>query len=459
MSTLFPRFRQNIEQNTLVLPGDTVIAAYSGGKDSTAMLLLLQELRLELDFRLLAAYFNHRLRGDADREQEWCEAFCRRHGIELAVGGRDVRRFRDVHGLNLEHAASLSRYDFFERLAEGVQRPRIATAHTRSDLAETFFIKLLRGSGLQGLSAIYQYKAADFARGAKPEKHLIRPLLPFSQQEVVEFLHSRSEEYYHDPSNESGDFLRNRIRRELMPVLQAIEPRTEERLLRAVGIIQEEFAWFLQAANRFLRHRLIADQVLPLRRVRALHPALQRHVVREYLRRLKGNLLDIDFRHIEEILDAAGKAGGVAVPGLELQKRRDFLYPQGIALADYAVSVSGTGTWPISGTGRTLHVATVESYTKPRHNRTVVVAQSRLSLPLLVRPAQRSDRYRKIHAPYSQSVFEMIRSAGFPAPLRRLCPLVCLADGTPLWLCGAPLAHDFRVTPDDLGPFFRLTFL
>ena len=96
-------------------------------------------------------------------------AFCAARGIELETGSRDLRRFRAENRLNLEHAASLSRYDFFKTLANKIPGARVATAHNRSDLSETFFIKLFRGSGLQGLSAIFQNK----------EKKIIRPLLLF----------------------------------------------------------------------------------------------------------------------------------------------------------------------------------------------------------------------------------------------------------------------------------------
>ena len=156
MKLLFPEFKKNIERHELVRPGDTVILGFSGGKDSVTLAVLLQELQKHIPFRLIAAYFNHRLRADAGEEEKWVRAFCAARGIELETGSRDLRRFRAENRLNLEHAASLSRYDFFAALAARIPGARVATAHSRSDLGETFFIKLFRGSGLQGLSAIFQ---------------------------------------------------------------------------------------------------------------------------------------------------------------------------------------------------------------------------------------------------------------------------------------------------------------
>ena len=155
MKLLFPEFKKNIEAHGLVRPGDTVILGFSGGKDSVTLTLLLQELQKHISFRLVAAYFNHRLRADAREEENWVREFCAARNIELEIGSRDLRRFKEENRLNLEHAASLSRYDFFASLAQRFPGARVATAHSRSDLGETFFIKLFRGSGLQGLSAIF----------------------------------------------------------------------------------------------------------------------------------------------------------------------------------------------------------------------------------------------------------------------------------------------------------------
>ena len=92
----------------------------------------------------------------------------------------------------------------------------------------------------------------------------------------------------------------------------------------------------------------------------------------------------------------------------------------------------------------------------PPDNSEIMVPASRLRFPLLARPARSSDKYRKIHSPYKQNVFEMIRSSGLPAPLRRLCPLLENGDGEIIWVCGSPLAAPFAVDDAARGPFFRI---
>jgi len=450
MKLLFTEFKKNIERHGLVRADDTIILGFSGGKDSVALAVLFQELQKTLPFLLVAAYFNHRLRPDAGAEEKWVVAFCAGRGIELETGGRDLRRFRAENRLNLEHAASISRYDFFHSLAGRFPRARIATAHSRSDLGETFFIKLFRGSGLQGLSAIFQNK----------EKKVIRPLLIFSATEIQAFLERNGIGYYQDPTNLQHDFLRNRIRHDLMPVARAIEPEVEERIFRTVLLIQDEFDFFQCAANRILEAQLLLGTVLPARAFAGLHPALARHLAREYLRRLKGNLLGVGFEHVAAFLASVESGRGLSLPGLNLKFAKGWIYPQGVRVADYRLEIGGPGGWPIPEIGRGLALKRAARFRKPADNLEIMVPEGKLRFPLRARPARGGDKYRKIHSPYRQSVFEMVRSSGVPAPLRHLRPVLENGDGEIIWVCGSPVAAAFAASEAaarDRGPFMRIT--
>ncbi len=447
MKLLFPEFKRNIERHGLVRPGDTIILGFSGGKDSATLAVLLQELQKTLRFRLVAAYFNHRLRDDAREEEKWVRDFCAARRIELEVGGRDVKRFREESNLNLEHAASLSRYDFFHALASRIPNSRVATAHSRSDLAETFFIKLFRGSGLQGLSAIYSSK----------EKRIIRPLLIFSEAEILAFLERNGIEYYQDPTNLGHDFLRNRIRHGLLPEARKIEPDIEERIFKTVLLIQDEFDYFQGRAGEIMRKQLRLGSILPAAAFRDLHPALARHLAREYLRRVKGDLLGVGYEHIADFLASVQSGRGLSLPGLNLKFSKGWIFPEKVRIGDYRLEINGTGKWPIPEIGRALIVKKTACFRKPGDNFEILVPEEKLRFPLRLRPARRADKYRKIHSPYAQGVFEMIRSAGIPAPLRALCPVLENKDGRIIWVCGSPIAAFFAVAKTGRGPFVAIS--
>ena len=446
MKILFPEYKKNIQDHELVQAGDTVILGFSGGKDSLALAILLQELQKHIPFRLVAAYFNHGLRADAREEEKWVRAFCEARGIELETGSRDLRRFKEENRLNLEHAASLSRYDFFAALAGKIPGARVATAHSRSDLSETFFIKLFRGSGLQGLSAIFQNKG----------KKIIRPLLIFSSGDILDFLQRNRLEYYQDPTNLQQDFLRNRIRHGLLPEVKKIEPAIEERIFKTVLLIQDEFDYFQGQTREILQARLRLGAILPTAAFQGLHPALARHLAREYLRLQKGDLLGVSFEHIADFLQSLETGRGLSLPGLNLKFSKGWIFPEKVRIGDYALAIPGTGRWPIPEIGSILSVKRVARFHMPKDNLEILVPEKRLRFPLRLRPARPMEKYRKIHSPYPQSVFEMIRSSGVPAPLRLLRPLLENGDGRIIWVCGSPLAAPFAVADSDRGPFVRI---
>lgn len=446
MKLLFPQFKKNIQDHELVQAGGTIILGFSGGKDSVCLAVLLQELQKHVPFRLVAAYFNHGLRADAGAEEKWVRAFCAAHNIELETGSRDLKRFRAENRLNLEHAASLSRYDFFRALAARIPGARVATAHNRSDLGETFFIKLFRGSGLQGLSAIFQNK----------EKKIIRPLLIFSAGDILAFLERNRLEYYQDPTNLQDDFLRNRIRHRLMPEAAAIEPAIEDRIFKTVLLIQDEFDFFQGQAQAVLDRELILGAVLPMKAFAGLHAAQARHLAREYLRRLKGDLLGVGFEHIADFLQSLESGRGLSLPGLNLKFSKGWIFPEKVRIGDYALEITGSGRWPVPAIGRTITLKKAARFKMPQGNNEIIIPAARLRFPLLARPARRSDKYRKIHSPYKQNVFEMIRSSGLPAPLRGLCPVLENGDGAIVWACGSPVAAPFAVDDAVRGPFFRI---
>ncbi len=446
MDPLYGQFRERVQAAGLITAGDSVVVAYSGGKDSTALLHLLLLLRDELGFRLRAAYFNHRLREDADAEEIWVRRACDRLGVELEVGGRDVRRYRDQARLNLEQAASLSRYRFLAAVADREPGTLIATAHTRSDLLETFFIKLFRGSGLQGLTAVHQRKY----------RRIVRPLLLFGEAEIRAFLERHGLAYYRDPTNLDVQFTRNRIRLELLPRVRELEPAVEERVLQTVGLLQEEFDFFAGEAQRLLHRHLLVERILPAAAFSGLHLAMRRHLAREYLRRIKGDLIGVGYRHVEEFLGCLDSGRGLSLPGGDLRFDKGWVRPHGTTVPIVRQAIAAPGRVGLPELGCALVISPAGRFRKPGRDSEILVSQSLLRFPLTLRSANRDDRYLKMNAAWSQAVYETIRVAGYPADLRFLCPVLENGDRRIIWVAHAPIADEFKVRDREAGPFWRI---
>ena len=445
MKHLYPRFYDNIKRYNLITPDDTVISGFSGGKDSVTLLLLLERLQEDIKFDLKAAYFNHRLRADSGDEEKWVENFLDRKKIDLIRGTSDVIAFRSRNKLNLEHAASLSRYDFFNKIADRFRQPKIATGHSSSDLTETFFIKLFRGSGLQGLSAIY---------GLKGER-IIRPLLIFTKLEISGFLERSGTPFFSDPSNRTEMFLRNNIRNNLMPEIEKIEPAIDRHIFRTVSIVQEEYEFFRQKAGEFLRDNLICGRVLSLSRLKKEPLAVRRHIIREFIRRIKGNLLNINFDHIEQLADYREVKPGFSIPGINFSVRKGFIYDDTITLPEYNYPLNNDGTVKLTEICSEISAVSTGKFRKPENNFGIILPAEKLIFPMTVRNPASTDKYMKIHSSVKQKVFEMIRGSGYPAALRNLLPVVVNGDGVPVWVAGSPLSDQIKVV-DKNGKYIQI---
>lgn len=200
-----------LDRYNMVAPGDRVICAVSGGADSVAMLFAMYLLRQKLQITVEAAHFNHHLRPEeSDRDAAFVQQFCEQYDIVLHMGQGTVRAGKK----GLEAAARDARYAFLKTLPG-----KIATAHTADDNAETVLMHMVRGTGLKGLGGIMPVSG-----------QLIRPMLRVTRQEVLAFLEEYHLRYVSDSSNETDQFLRNRLRHHVMPLLKQENPQLAQNL-------------------------------------------------------------------------------------------------------------------------------------------------------------------------------------------------------------------------------------
>ncbi len=262
-----------------MLPANgAVLCAVSGGRDSMCLLHLLRALSQREDFRLEAAHFNHRLRPAAGRDEAFVRETCARWGIPLTLGGGDVAAYAKEAGKGLEDAGRTLRYAFLEKTAAERGCGRIATAHHREDNAETVLLHLLRGSGLRGLGGIPPVRGS-----------IIRPLLEVSREEIDAYVSRHALPYVEDETNAHPAYLRNRVRHELLPLLEELSPGAAGRIAHTAALLREDGAYLDQAAEALLPPGEEDGSTLPPPLLQA-PPPLARRLVRLAAKRLGGSL-------------------------------------------------------------------------------------------------------------------------------------------------------------------------
>lgn len=298
------------EWRRLELPTDDarVVIAVSGGADSVALLLALDELRKSkrLNLEFLVAHLNHCLRGkSSDADARWVTSFAKQLGHRVAIGTVDVKRRAARIGDNLEQAARRARYEFLAKQATARRARVVLTAHTMDDQAETVLLNLLRGSGASGLGGVEPVRPIS----ASSETLLARPLLSWARRRDTEsFCRLRGVDFLTDEMNSDEKFARVRVRRQLLPLMQTFNPKLVEGLTRTAELLREDSLALDQGASRLLELSIEPDSgtakgkkmgtFLRLDLLCLAPAALRRRALRLWIGRCRGDLKRLERVHI-----------------------------------------------------------------------------------------------------------------------------------------------------------------
>jgi tRNA(Ile)-lysidine synthase len=424
--------RSAMERHRMVAPGDRVLVAVSGGPDSVALLAVLVRVAARFQIEVRAAHFNHRLRGaEADRDQAAVEALAGRLGVPCAVGASGV-----AGGPGVEARARSARYGFLHRTAAAWGCRRIATGHTQDDQAETVLMRLLRGSGPDGLRAIHAVRRDG----------VIRPLIDCTRTQVLAFLEARSLPFCTDTSNTNRRFLRNQVRHDVLPLLRAINPRVDRALATAAGLQAAEGAWLDGWVRGQLASGAANEGTLPLELVEKTPAALRGRLVRVWLRAQNKEAVDWTARHVAAVLRLTlgpRPSASVQLPGGTVVCRRyDRLQwlrtGEGASLPrpsdveqplEVGASVRLPPAWVLSAD------RAVQPFEMPRDHWEALVDIGSDEAPLLVRPARRGDRIQPLGMAGHRKLQDVFTDRKVPATERALWPAV-ECRGEIIWVPG-----------------------
>lgn len=438
-------FKRTVERYGLIKPGETVLAACSGGPDSAALVDLLVELRRDLPFELAVGHFDHRLRPGSAADAEFVRRLAKDLGLRFFFGRRDVRAYARRENLNLEEAARILRYEFLRGAAKKAGATRIATGHTLTDQAETLLMRLLRGTGLTGMGGI-QPVASD---------GLIRPLIEIEKPDLEAYLLERNRAFLRDETNADRRLFRNRIRLELLPFL---EERFEARVVRHLGrlalILQDEERAMEDVAATVLGRTASWRQgsfELDARELAALRPGLARRVVRAFLKELRGDLRGVTFDDVEDILSLADGREKTVRQGLVVCRRAGRIArkaePAAEAARAFARRWDGLSELEIPEIGLRMRGQKLKPGERLVFDdrRRAYFDLKKLVFPLVIRSRKPGDAYRPLGAPGRKKLSEALRDKGVPQADRDRTP-VFVSGFDIVWAPGLPVSNGHQVT-------------
>jgi len=296
--SLVTKVKNYIVQNDLIRKGDKVIIALSGGPDSVCLFHILLVLKDKIGFMLYACHFNHLLRGrESDLDGNFVKELCESYGVELFSGeAPKPKLYRN------EEQARVARYNFFRAVLEENQCDKIATAHHSNDSAETYLMRLVRGSGLRGLRSIQNRRDI-----------YIRPLLGIKRSEIDDFLAKNKLSFRVDQTNKNIAYLRNWVRLKLIPELMGVNPNIIDSLVSQSRLIGLDYDYLMSRAEEEYERTLVEEKnnkiTLDAKKFLQLHPSMQNMVLRKIIADIY-RLDDISLPQIDEVINMIKKGEG-----------------------------------------------------------------------------------------------------------------------------------------------------
>ncbi len=449
-STTLPiikRVAHTIDRYAMFAPQDKVLVGVSGGPDSTALLQILHALAAHYRITLGVAHYDHGLRPEtAEMEADHVAAMA--HKLKRIFHAE--RGNLDPAAGSLEARARQERYAFYDRVCRSHEYSKIALGHQADDNAEAVLLHLLRGSGTRGIAGIPPVR----------DGRVVRPLIALRRSEILDYLHTLKVDYFLDASNDDQRFDRNRIRHQLIPLLEsAFNPNVVAALNRTADLCWEEEQW-LEHLLQGQVDELVASQSptsLELRwpKLKSQPLGLQRRLIRDALRRWHGHLKSVEIKHIDAViglLPSHGQAKRISLPNqwqveradrhLRFTRHRGQSVAPGTASPRYEYVVEKKGGWPrdieIPEAGGCLHLhrqAVAESRCDDSGEHIERFDLDRLTFPLVIRNFQPGDRLLPFGMQGSQKLKKLFANRKIPKHLRTTIPLL-VSGGRIIWVVG-----------------------
>lgn len=436
-------FRENIQNNKLIEKNDTIIVGASGGPDSQFLIYLLKSIKDEYNLKIILAHLNHLHRKEAINDENLVKETAHKLNLEFRVKRASMDDYAKIHKISAEDAGRRLRYEFFNELASQYENSKIAIAHNKNDQAETVLMRLIRGTGLDGMVAM------DFRNG-----NIIRPILSFSKDEIISYLDSNLIAYAIDKTNLSNDYTRNYIRNQIIPEFSTINPKAVDAIYNLSMLLKEDLKIVDRSIDSLYKEVLVLEderQILfDLSNFDQLEDFYQKRLLRKAISKLKNNLKDISKKNIDEFLSLTTLATGKKIIKDDLEFIKNYkTYQLAIIenkenLEDFAfLSLDEE----INFNGKIIKATLVNSMGEKSKN-IAYFSFDKLKFPLKLRYRKKGDTFKPLGFNHNKKLKDFFIDQKIDRNLRDQIPII-LSNDKIIWLVGFRQSEEFKADKED----------
>ncbi|MEA3328623.1 MAG: tRNA lysidine(34) synthetase TilS [Candidatus Omnitrophota bacterium] len=436
--------------------GDKVLVGVSGGPDSIALVDLLYSLKRKYGLKLYLAHLDHMIRGDQSRaDAVFVHGLADRLGLPVISKVKDAVSFSRKRKLTLEQGARIIRYKFFLETAEKIRAKKIALAHNADDQAETVLIRIIRGTGLEGLGSMHPVSEREGIT-------IIRPLIEIWKKDILSYLTQRRLNFKIDSSNKNKAYFRNKVRLGLIPYLsREYNPRIKETLFRLGESAREDYSYLADRTKEaFLKltgpGSSYSEAGFSIKKLKKHSIAIQRGIIRLAIKQIKGNLQKISYQNWKDldglIKDPAGNKFLDLSEGIKARKEYDrvvFYKKPGSSIVKkfrYPLRVPGVTTIPETRLRVEAKLVKKTIRKKQKDKTSEIFDYNKLNLPLLLRNRTKGDRIRPLGMSREKKLKDIFIDQKVPLLKRNSTLVIVSADGEIVWLVGLKVSDRFKIT-------------
>lgn len=437
--TIIDRFLFNIKTYNLLEKNDTIIIGASGGPDSQFLVYLFNQIKEEYNLKIILAHLNHLHRKEASNDENLLISTGEKLGLEVKVKRASMDEFAKNNKISAEDAGRRLRYDFFYNLADKYDDAKIAVAHNMNDQAETMLFRMIRGTGLDGLSAM------DYKNGK-----IIRPILSFEKSEILKYLDENNIEYAIDATNLENDYSRNYIRNEIFPRLSEINYNAISNFFNLSNNIKNDLEIIDEIIEEIYKDITISEGAYRIKfdrkKFELISDAKKSRVLRIAISKLKGNIKDFSRININKFLSLEKLETGKKII------KDDIIFTKNYKSYDLELIVGKKDSPSICKislneeiifNGKNIKTSKVSEKTNKSKN-VGYFDMDKLLFPLFIRTRKNGDRFYPLGMKHSKKLKDFFIDEKVDKNTRDEVPLI-LSDNKIIWVAGYRISEEFKV--------------